>query len=261
MKNGICVIAAAGLLGLGAAPSFADTLNATYTGVDKNASRVVGVQIQGQPSLNGSYYAGSMNHTIHSTDSPALGGLTGKSVGLFCIEFEQNAQKSSNVYNVQTIDDAPDNPNDSTNYGVIKSDKVHAVIAAALELGWMQRGKMLVKTGNKGLDRDRGAAIQLLIWESLFEDDNAGWDLLDGEFIANVQNKAGIKNRVTDLLNSIDENQFLGERVSGLYALTSDQTQDQLVVVPLPPAALAGLAGLAIIGGVQYRRRREQRKA
>ena len=56
----------------------------------------------------------------------------------------------------------------------------------------------------------------------------------------------------------MDDNTFDSSlRLNGLKAMVSEGQQDMLYVVPLPPAALAGLGMLGGIAGVRTIRRRK----
>ena len=220
----------------------ADSLSGAFNGIDRGQSRVVNVTLRDRPALNNSYYAGSLMHTIGGTSA----------VGLFCIEFDQAVEFGGHDYAVLDIADAGDG---STNFGAERTDRVHAIVGAALGLGWMERGSMLVGSGDLNIDRDRGAAIQLLLWESLEEDAGSAWDLGSGAFVANLGLLDGVSDRVAELMDYINERELLGQRVAGLAALASDTSQDQLVVVPLPRGAFIGLACMSAIGFAHARRR------
>jgi hypothetical protein len=94
------------------------------------------------------------------------------------------------------------------------------------------------------------AAFQVSIWEIVYDDD---LDLFGGAFRANYANLASSPLFVQTA------NAWLGGMGSltgsaNLVALSSLRYQDQLVMVPLPSAALAGIALLACLAGVSVRR-------
>jgi hypothetical protein len=90
---------------------------------------------------------------------------------------------------------------------------------------------------------DRMAALQGAIWSVLF----------DGSATV-VNSNATVQQLMNNALTW--DPQGGNYHVAGLRAMVSGNAQDQLYVVPLPPAAFAGLATLVGVAGVARLRRR-----
>lgn len=109
--------------------TLADTLNATYTGI-AGGNSAMQLRVEG-----GNYYAGHMQHTINS------GPRAGESFATFCIDFDENANRNqTNNYQIVSVADAP---MPGTPYGQTVADQISAVVANAVELGWIDMHKAL----------------------------------------------------------------------------------------------------------------------
>jgi len=103
---------------------------------------------------------------------------------------------------------------------------------------------------------ERASALQLAIWRLEDEISNTtNWDNLGN---ADVRALAAILyNAATAAAAANGSGDFYGVRVLRLYTLGGVNSQDQLTLIPLPPAAWAGLSTLAGVGFVGYIRRRK----
>jgi hypothetical protein len=184
------------------------------------------------------YNAGHMQHTYTGPiPSVAVGQFKNQTFFTFCIEL-QNVSRSPESWTIQKLSEAP-NPSSSNGglpYGAGDAQEVHAVVAAAIRLGWINGDLSAASAGQTEL-----AAIQGMIWKVLF----------DGSTVV------GNQTQVTAAMAALEAEAALDPfaRVKGLAAMTNADAQDQLYVVPLPTAALAGLAMLGGLAGVRLRRR------
>ncbi|MAO23849.1 MAG: hypothetical protein CMJ35_10270 [Phycisphaerae bacterium] len=226
MKNKIAfTIVCAAMAGTAAA----DTVDAKYTGIAGGGSAM-------HLSVSGStYYAGHMKHTITS------GARQGESFSSFCIDFAETAH--SGVSKTYDIIDIADAPMPGTPYGQTIADQINAVVANAVQLGWIDN--KLQADANQTDYLAKMGAIQAAIWEAFGSDINVGHN--------------ATSNALETYYNTLtDANTFDGQlRVNGLRAMVADGQQDMLYVVPLPPAAFAGLGLLGSIAGVRTIRRRK----
>ena len=208
--------------------AIADTVDARYTGV-AGGSSAMHLRV-----ADGTYYAGHMNHVFTS------GARQGESFSTFCIDFSEHARQEDTTYQIVDIADAP---MPGTPYGQVIANQINAVVANAVELGWIDN-KLQANTNQTDYLAKMGA-IQAAIWEAFGSDVRVGSD------------------RTTNALESyyntlLDENSFNSElRLNGLKAMVAEGQQDMLYVVPLPPAAFAGLGMLGTIAGVRTIRRRK----
>ncbi len=154
----------------------------------------------------------------------------------FCIEL-QPISGGDVAYDIGDISSAP-NPvssNGGVPYGEADSREVQAVVAAAMRLDWINSDL----SANTATDSQL-AAIQGMIWSVLF----------DGSTVAGVGDVATWMSALA-AETALDPT----ARIYRMRAMTSMDSQDQLYIVPLPPAAFAGLATLGAIAGVARIRR------
>ncbi|MHA7814408.1 MAG: Cys-Gln thioester bond-forming surface protein [Phycisphaerales bacterium] len=210
----------------------AGSIDMEYTGVAGNNSATtarVG---------SSTYYAGHMMHTI--TSGPRMG----ESFASFCIEIGENANNGSSTYQIIDLADAPQ---PGSPYGQAKADAVSAVVANAVAMGWIDSN--LQADSNQADYLAKMGAIQAAIWEAL----GHNFQLTAGGTSNSLEVQYG-------LLMNTDENDGRtfdsSMRLQGLRALVATGEQDMLYVVPLPPAAFAGLGLLGGIAGVRTIRRR-----
>jgi len=179
------------------------------------------------------YYAGHMMHTITS------GSRSGESFNTFCIEVGEFAKHGSATYEIVDLADAP---NPGTPYGQSKADAISAIVANAHAMGWID-AKLQADSGQADYLAKMGA-LQAAIWEALGHD-----------FQVNSGSTSTALRAQYNLLTNVST--FDGSmRMRNLMAVVATGQQDQLWVVPLPPAAYAGLGLLGTLMGVRAIRRR-----
>lgn len=221
----MCAATLAGCAGLASALSFqADFTN--YTGT---------TDIQ----INSNTQPGGHMGFVYTGPIPgaAVGQFENPTFNTFCIEM-QSVNPGPSTYDVVKISQAP-NPtsgNPDAPYTVGDEDEVHAVVAAAITLGWINND-----LSSNGATNAQLAAIQAGIWDVLFD---------SRTITASGQTATDLGT----LMAAVAADPTA--RVTGLHAMVSALGQDQLYVIPLPPAALAGLATLGLVAGVSRLRRR-----
>lgn len=205
----------------------ADSVFLDYTGVEGG----IGVQLGG---AGPNYSAGHMKHTIYSsTDymSPVLG-----SFNTFCIELENASTGEISEYQIVNLTDAPE-PDDDGNYTTAQADAVIDAVTKAVQLGWIDNSLQTLNGTSEQI-----TAIQAAIWEAL------GF----GTASSSTGVMQGLSDLSTESLNSTTRNMMAGR----LRAAVASGEQDMLYVVPLPPAAFAGLGLMGCLVGVRAIRRR-----
>jgi len=188
--------------------------------------------------INQLYGAGHMEfeYTDMGGDR-GIGQFSGGTFKTFCIEL-QNVRSGSQSYEIDSIQNAP-NPSPGAGgdgYDAADEAEVHAVVAAAIRLDWINDDLSLNSATNAQL-----AAIQGLIWKSV----------LDNSVV--TAEVASVASAMSALQDEVDMDP--AARVYALQAMISADSQDQLFIVPLPSAAFAGLMTLAGIGGYKRLRR------
>lgn len=213
------------VLGLGACVASADSLNLAFDSIAGGSGsarvRVGGSNVQ----------AGHLFHEI--TSGPGAGTVFGS----FCIELAQTV--GSGTFEIVALTDAP-SPGATFSQG--QADMISAIVANAAAKGWID-GSLQADAGQSNY-LGRMGAIQAAIWEVA----GAAIDL----------NHSGTTVALRDAyLELMDAQSFDASlRLSGLKGLVNDSRQDLLYVVPLPPAAFAGMGMLAVGFGVRTMRRR-----
>lgn len=184
----------------------------------------------------------SAGHMMYQYTGPipanAGGQFANATFNTFCIELQHISRDSEN-WEIRRISDAP-NPTSSNGgvpYGNSDETEVNAVVAAAIRLGWINADLSTASAGRNEL-----AAIQGMIWKVLF----------DGSTVAGATPAVSAAMAALEAEAATDP----FARVKGLRAMTNADAQDQLYIVPLPTAALAGLATLGGLAGVARLRRR-----
>lgn len=222
-------IAIAIVCAVGSSAALADTVDLRYTGI-AGGSSAMHLRVGG-----GTYYAGHMNHVYTSGDKIGQGFST------FCIDLAEHVNPNNTTYEIVEIADAP---MPGSPYGQAVSDSINAVVANAVALGWIDN-RLQANTSQTDYLAKMGA-VQAAIWEALGGD---------------VQiNSSRTTNSLASYYGTLMDSQTFdgGLRVQGLKAIVAPGQQDMLYVVPLPPAAFAGLGMLGSIAGIRTIRRRKQ---
>lgn len=224
MKNTMTVLAVA--LASGSALAGFDASYQSFTG------------ISGAFNINGSNYAaGHLSFGYDGAGDRGIGQFSGGNFSTFCIEL-QNVAGGSRSYDIASLSDAP-NPSGGggiPSYDAADVAEVAIVLNAAVALDWINADL----SAGSAVSNERLAAIQGHIWQSLF--DGASFSV----------NNASVQTQMNNLSAQFDNSQT---SFAGLRAMVNADSQDQLYVVPLPPAALAGLMTLGGLAGVKRLRR------
>lgn len=207
---------------------------------------VGGITVVDGDSVSHTVAGGHIEFTYGVGGSPAgmaagqFVGPQGSTFNTFCIEIDQGAG-GLKMFDIVDLSNAPDpatggNPNDPNSYGNTIATNIKKVVAAAIGLGWLNSDLSAASATTQQL-----AAIQGEIWKAIYG--NVAY--------AN----GGVSTQAGTLSSTVGLGTY-GSSVKGLRAMVASNGQDQLYVVPLPPAAFAGLATLVGIAGVARLRRR-----
>lgn len=224
MKMGLMMLVVAA----GSSVAMADSVDAAFVGV-AGGSGAATLRVASQ-----TFYSGHMVHEYTS------GTRAGQQFSSFCIDLGEYATTSGATYQIIDLADAP---MPGTPYGQAIADKISAVVANAVALGWID-GRLQADSSQSGY-LGRMGAIQAAIWEALGGDIN----------LASASTSNSLESSYAVLMDNstFDED----ARLIGLKAMCAPGEQDMLYVVPVPSAALAGASLLAGVGGVRLARRRK----
>jgi len=222
MSNTIKLVAIVAALGC-VSVAHADSVDMEYTGVSGGISVTV--------TPGGTYSAGHMNHTIYHGATPAGSFQT------FCIELGENANNGVSNYQIVDLTSAPDPDLSGSTYTQAQADAVIDVVTNAVSLGWID-----INLQNAGGTSEQISAVQAGIWAALFGSASSS--------------NAGVQSALSTLTSESVNQGTRALMASRLRAAVAQGEQDMLYVVPLPPAAWAGLGMLGAFAGVRSCRRR-----
>lgn len=201
-------------------------------------------------TVNGNSYNASYITFEYTGSGSPVGKAKGQFVGgaghqfsTFCVELDQFVSGDERTYKIVSLSNAPDptggasNPNNPNAYGFTIASRIHQVVAQAIAANYINDDLSLNTASNQEL-----AGVQAAIWAAIY----------------GYTNTSSTNATVQGVIDALTDNGLFttGGRVGGLRAAVSHNAQDMLYVVPLPPAAFAGLATLFGVAGVARLRRR-----
>ena len=230
------VAAAAITTNASAGLAFGDTIQLTPTGINPWAW----VSYRYDSSLA---YNASNTSTLKTTKGGLLNFrdvATSATVSGFCVELGEGFPDNPITYTVAQLNQMPEN----SPPGPMNASQVSLMNELYDE--WFSYGSV-------NNSADYAAAFQIVVWEIAHE-------TLDGSSVATAASElslatgaftADLSASISTLANNMLATLGSGATFNGLRGLTNPTNQDLLVVVPTP--AIAGLAGLGLVG---MRRRR-----
>ncbi len=227
--------APAAAVALAASAACADVVDMRFTGT--GAGRAVSIRSSG---IDGHVFAGQLMHHIDASDPHAA--LDGDWL-TYCTDYYEYVSSSTREFKVSNLADAPDN----APMGDLKAQAIVDIYAYA-------DGAQL----DPNADNDFAAAFQIAIWEIIddYNGSSSSLDVASGDFKAWTSSSrrggSSLDDDIQDYLDDLFDAVGSGARVPGLYALINHRKQDQIVLVPAPPA----FAGLGAAGLLAARRRR-----
>lgn len=243
--------------GIASSVASADPVDMRFVGV--GAGRAVGIEfwVGSTRVMNQQTFAGSLTHEFRSS-SPGGNNVVGSStINTFCVDILEHVDSRWQTMDVRSLSSVPVDENQVV--GPFNSSRVERLgqlyslgMSNGLlnaEGGWANENVSNTTSGNQ--NRDQAAAWQLLVWELAFGNaDDANWAETGALRVSGVSN--GVRNFFTNFRNAA----MNMDVATGLRAASRGRVQDQLVVIPLPPAAYAGMGLLGAVIGASYIRRR-----
>lgn len=232
------------LLGLACAgtAASADTVSVMYVGAGQGRN----VQMSlGAVTLN--VFAGQLRHDL--SGSGAAAGLSGV-YSTFCADAREYLAHAETPYAIADIANLPVSGGFAP-MGADRKQEVYDLYAAA-------GGSQLGVSANA----DLAAAFQVALWEIIYDFNGTRSSLDAGTGVMRVSESGGsaISGAMLSYINGFfDTIMTITTAQSGLIGLSNPGGQDQVVspvIIPLPNAAIMGLAGLTGIGFAAAVRRR-----
>lgn len=224
------IVLTAAVAGAIAAPVSAGTVDVEFTGT--GLGRSVRTYLDGRSQ---GVFAGQLRHAF-SNGTEQCSSLDGDYL-TYCTELVQYVTLNASPYECAPLEDVP-----ATNaMGATRAQAMRDLYAYADGDQFATLGT----TENKNL----AAAFQIAVWEIAYDYDGQASSLdvtggslrvsqLDGNPLSD-----GITGYLDDLFGGIGTNAEFPE----LFAVASDQYQDQLVMIPLPAPLAIGAIGLAAV--------------
>ena len=252
----------------------ADTVTMGYSRVDPNA--VVGIH-SATPSENVNVYAGAYRHNLLTPPPSYFDVLQDgrSSVPLFCADVRQNVEPAGGaVYTVRPTWEGPrptePGGNDGYPMGIVRAEWLSVLAYDYWTTSYLENGEG-ASISNSTV-AERYAALQVAIWEMIFEgnpasDIPADWNVSNTSTIGENDfyiNNGRVADEANGMLNAVQAH-GLDSGHAFLAILTNDTYQDMLVrttvdapwlinQVPEPTALL--LAGFGLMGLLNRRNRR-----
>jgi len=233
------VLAAACLAGLAGAEALAGQVTMDFTGTGRGQGVQISMAGHSLPG-GGNVFAGQLKWNVTSSTQS---GINPGAVITFCTDIFQAVQ--SGTFDIADLADAPD-----TGIGGMGDDKA-ALIGHLYSVYYDE-------VNDSSATNDRASAFQVAIWEIVNEDITfdagplAELDVTNGDFQA-----SGLDGAADDVAEMLGEVSLAWEesRLENEYGLVAalGNGQDQIMIVPVPPAVW--LAGVGLLGVGVLRRR------
>jgi hypothetical protein len=267
-----CVMAAAlavcavGSLAQATTESY-DQVNMRFNGV--GSGRAVGVQfwVGSTKVLDSNVFAGSLNHDfstgaqvgVAAVDENSSGNvLNGRTIGTFCTDILEHVDSRWRTNNLTNVTQAPTTQSiANTAMGLDKSGRLAQLYNFGQGAGLINGAGGWADASGSPTSRDKAAAWQLLVWEIVFGDANdSNWDTNGALRVS------GLTSQVRNFFGQFrDLSSSSSSDLAGFRASSRAGSQDQLVIIPLPPALYAGAGMLGLVMGAKFMRRRQARLA
>lgn len=244
-----------------------DQVNMRFAGT--GSGRSVGIQfwVGSTKVMDGNYFAGSLNHEFttgavsgaNAVNASGSGSaLSGSTIGTFCTDILEHVDSRWRTHNLTNVEQAP-TTQESANaaMGDGKGDQLSKLYNYGLTNGLLNGQGGWASTSSSDSNKDKAAAWQLLVWEIVFGDAN------DSNWASNGALRiSGLSSQVRNYFSEFrDASAAMSADLAGFRASSRSGSQDQLVIIPLPPAVFAGAGMLALVMGAKAIRRRQARLA
>lgn len=250
-----------------ATPDSYDQVNMRFAGT--GAGRAVGIQfwVGSTKAIDSNVFAGSLNHqfttgaagsvnAVAQSDSSSV--LNGRTLGTFCTDILERVDSNWRTHNLANVVNAPTTQNvANASMGTGKSNRLAQLYNYGQSAGLLNGQGGWASNADTNTNKDQGAAFQLLVWEIVFGDANeSNWESNGALRVS------GLTSSVRNYFSQFrDLSASYSSDLAGFRASSRTGSQDQLVIIPLPPAFFAGAGMLGMVMGARYLRRRQAQLA
>jgi hypothetical protein len=212
------------------APAQAETVDVEFTGT--GLGRSVRTHLDGHAQ---NVFAGQLRHAF-SNGTEQCSELDGAYL-TFCTELTQDVTPHESPYECLPLEASP------------PTHAMGAVRAQALRDLYVFADGDQFATAGTDENRDVAAAFQIAVWEIVYDYDGttASLDVTDGNLRITQTNDSPLSMGITGYLDSFFGGLGTGAELPELFAVSHEQYQDQLVMIPLPLPLAMGAAGLAAV--------------
>lgn len=269
MKNRFVAMAALAVCAIGtvaqATPQSFDQVNMRYTGM--GSGRSVGLQfwVGSTKVMDSNLFAGSLNHQFSSGGQSGVSAvqsngaatfLSGRTVATFCTDILEHVDSNWRTHNIRNVEQAPATQA-GQGMGEQRSDRLSQLYGYGRTNGLLNEAGGWASDSGSDANKDKAAAWQLLVWEIVFGDANdSNWASTGALRVS------GLSNQVRNYFAQFrDLSASYSTDLAGFRASSRAGSQDQLVIIPLPPAVYAGAGMLGLVFGAKALRRRQARLA
>jgi hypothetical protein len=222
----------------------ADTVKLSYR--HPGQGQIVQITVGGNTR---NVFAGQLNHEFKD-GTGAASGLAGPLV-TFCVDAAESSTLKWATHTVTPMNQLPASLGYAS-MGAERSQEIYDLysVAAGSQLG-------------TGTSADLAAAFQVALWEIVYDfnaaEGRSSLDVSAGVMKVGSTSGGVLGASMLSLVNSFFDSivAFSGPQ-GGLMGLGANGSQDQVVMIPLPPGALLGFAGLAGLAVVTVIRRRSK---
>lgn len=196
--------------------------------------------------------------SMSQLNNQTASALDGQIINTFCTDIMESVDNRWQRYEVRDVTQAPVNGRgDSAAMGADRGGRLAQLYNYGLAQGLLDSMGGWASNASSAANNAMAAAWQVLVWEIVFDNPN------DSNWASTGALRFGTMG--SDIRNFFvmfrDASAAYDEVLGGLRGVARSGSQDQLVIIPLPPAALAGLGLMGLVAGANYvRRRRLQRQ-
>ncbi len=246
------VVAGAMIVAAGSTAAMADQVDMRFTGTGPGQAINLQVWVGSTRVYDRATFAGGLRHQFRNSEGGSS-VLAGHTISTFCTDILESVDSSWRRYSVVDVQAAPQGSSLLSNaMGDSRAGALRRLYGYGMTQGLLNSlGGWANGDNDNQTNRDQAAAWQLLVWEIVFDNPFAADWAMTG-----TTRFGQLRQQVGDFFSAFRDASEQFHEEGGLAGVSRGGSQDQLVVIPLPPAAWAGLGLIGGLMGMSYLRRR-----